>query len=403
LEQKVCVVGLGYIGLPTALSLAANGAPVVGVDTNPVVLEELLAGRLPFDEEGLPELLKAARANIVFSKTCCECALYIVAVATPYLSDTKKIDISQVAGAVKDVLRCCHDNAVIVVESTMPPGTTEKCIRPLLDGSGKNVRIAHAPERVSPGRMLVELTENARVIGADDPKVAEEVRALYSTFCKGEIMLTGIRTAEMTKVVENTYRDISIAFANELAKICRQENIDVYNIIRLANMHPRVNILQPGPGVGGHCIPVDPWFLVGDYPALSPLIHEARKVNDSMPEFVLQRINYILREKCFAPSRVGLYGISYKEDVDDVRESPTLQLLKKVKSALGPDLPVFDPLTKPNLVANQYVSFDEFLAASDLVVIMTAHRHIRENAGKLTGKAVLDTRHCITLEEVYNL
>jgi UDP-N-acetyl-D-mannosaminuronic acid dehydrogenase len=244
--------------------------------------------------------------------------------------------------------------------------------------------------------MVKELVNNARIIGADHLPSAEKVKALYQSFCEAEIVITDIRSAEMSKVVENTFRDINIAFANELAKICRAGNMDVYEIIRIANMHPRVNILQPGPGVGGHCISVDPWFLVGDFPQLSLLIHEARKINDSMPMYVLERIQTIMKENNMTDvSRVGFYGITYKEDVDDVRESPTLQLFEIIEKSLGQAPKCYDPMIKDMLFNSQYADFDEFLEDVDLVVVMVGHSHLKVNGNKLINKIVYDTKHCI--------
>ena len=208
----------------------------------------------------------------------------------------------------------------------------------------------------------------------------------------------------MTKVVENTFRAVNIAFANELAKICRHDNMDVYEIIKICNMHPRVNILQPGPGVGGHCISVDPWFLVGDYPSLTNVINESMKTNDSMPEFVLNRIYEIMKEKGMTDiSRVGLYGLTYKENVDDMRESPTLQLLENQERHLAAPLKVYDPFITNDVVANQYHDLDKFLEDTDLVVIMVNHNEIKENMDKLNGKVVLDTRKCCELPGTYRL
>ncbi|MBQ3601889.1 MAG: nucleotide sugar dehydrogenase, partial [Lachnospiraceae bacterium] len=262
-----------------------------------------------------------------------------------------------------------------------------------------------APERIIPGNMIYELVHNNRTIGADDFQIGEKVKQIYSSFCQGEIVVTDIRTAEMTKVVENTYRDINIAFANELAKICRSDELDVYEIIRIANKHPRVNILTPGPGVGGHCISVDPWFLVGDYPGLANIILTARKINDKMPEFVLQRIKEIMEEKDIkSATRVGLYGLTYKENVDDMRESPSLQLLENMKRHLAAGiLKVYDPFIDKEVVENQYYDFDKFLQDVDLVVIMVGHNHIKENLEKLQGKVVLDTRCVCNLEGTYRL
>ncbi len=253
--------------------------------------------------------------------------------------------------------------------------------------------------------MLHELVHNPRTIGADDRETAETVRNLYASFCEAEIVLTDIRTAEMSKVVENTYRDINIAFANELTKICHEAGMDVYEVIRIANRHPRVNILTPGPGVGGHCISVDPWFLVGDFPNLTLLIHSARNVNDSMPEYVYKRIREIMTEKGISSfSRVGLYGLTYKENVDDTRESPTLQLLDVLKHNETDSAPViYDPFIKDDMVPSQVHDLTEFLAKTDLVVLMVGHDEIKHNPESLTGKAVLDTRNVISLEGVYKL
>jgi UDP-N-acetyl-D-mannosaminuronic acid dehydrogenase len=243
-----------------------------------------------------------------------------------------------------------------------------------------------------PGNMVYELLHNNRTIGADERPIAEKVAKYYSSFCQGQIALTDIKTAEMTKVVENTFRAVNIAFANELTKICDKAGMDVYEVIKICNMHPRVNILQPGPGVGGHCISVDPWFLVGDYPQLSKVIGESMKVNESMPEYVLGKIADIMKENGISdPGRVGLYGLTYKENVDDFRESPTLQLLEHQASHLAEPLKVYDPWIKKDIVKNQYHDFDQFLKDVDLVVIMVKHDHIKENFAKLDGKIVFDT------------
>lgn len=253
--------------------------------------------------------------------------------------------------------------------------------------------------------MIYELLHNNRTIGADDREIGERIKKLYASFCQGEITITDIRTAEMTKVVENTFRDINIAYANELAKICRSDNMDVYEIIRIANKHPRVNILSPGPGVGGHCISVDPWFLVGDYPGLANIVLAARKINDSMPEFVLERVYSIMEENGMSDvGRVGFYGLTYKENVDDIRESPTLQMLKTMKRHLcGNFVKVYDPFIDENIVPNQLHNLDQFLSEIDFVVLLVAHNEIIENMDKLRNKIVLDTRKICDLEGAYRL
>lgn len=408
-RMRISVIGLGYIGLPTALIMAANGNAIIGTDKNKELVAKLNKGEITFEEEGLEQLFKKAVSNkICFTDEYQEADVYIVAVPTPYIKRDKKVDASYVKNAVDEVLTICKKGTIIVVESTISPGTIDKHIRPLIEKHGlkcgEDVHLVHAPERIIPGSMIKELENNNRTIGADDERIGNEIKKLYKTFCKGEIAVTDIKTAEMTKVVENTYRDINIAFANELAKICRTDNMDVYEIIKIANMHPRVNILTPGPGVGGHCISVDPWFLVGDYPGLANIILAARKINDSMPEFVLERISEIMdKEGISDVSRVGLYGLTYKENVDDIRESPTLQLLECMKKHLAHGIKIYDPYIKRNIVENQYQDFDAFLNDVDLVVIMVSHKHIINNIEKLKNKKVLDTRNICGLTEKYTL
>jgi UDP-N-acetyl-D-mannosaminuronic acid dehydrogenase len=408
-KDLINIIGLGYIGLPTALMFASHGVDVVGTDYNQELVYALCQGKTTFEEDGLEELLAEALAKgIRFSSEYIVSDVYIIAVPTPYEKFNKKIDPSFLITAVKNIMNVCPKGATFVIESTVSPGTIDRFIRPVIEANGfingKDINLVHAPERIIPGNMLYELKHNSRTIGADDRLMGEKIKELYGTFCQGEIVVTDIRTAEMTKVVENTFRDINIAFANELTKICRSDNMDVYEIIRIANMHPRVNILQPGPGVGGHCISVDPWFLVGDYPGLANIILAARKINDSMPEFVLERVREIMKEKGMTDlSRVGLYGLTYKENVDDLRESPTLQLLESMEKHLAPGLKVYDPFVKREVVENQYDNLDDFLNAVDLVVIMVSHDEIKEQVGKLQGKTVLDTKNICNTEGTYKL
>lgn len=402
----VSVIGLGYIGLPTALMLAVNGNKVIGMDRDMQIVQELNSRKLTFCEKGLSELFQGAiDNNIEFTTEYPMAEIYIVAVPTPYDRNSKKVEMRYVVNAVKEVLSVCPDDSVIVIESTVSPGSINRYIRPLIEKSKKSAKLAHAPERIIPGSMIYELEHNSRTIGVDDPDTGKMLKELYGSFCKGEIVLTDIRSAEMSKVVENTYRDINIAFANELAKICRSDDMDVYEIIRLANRHPRVNILTPGPGVGGHCISVDPWFLVGDYPGLANIILAARKINDSMPEFVLSRIAEIMRSEGLTDiSRVGLYGLTYKEDVDDVRESPSLQLLDSMRRHLAAPLLCYDPLVKKKIVERQEFDLNTFLEKTDFVVIMVGHKEIIQNSRMLEKKIVLDTRKCIEgVKNVYYL
>lgn len=395
------IVGLGYIGLPTALMLASKGNSVVGTDYNKQLVETLNTGKTTFEEEGLETLfLDAVAENIKFTTEYESSDMYIVTVPTPYEKDNKQIDPSFVISAVEAVMNNCKKGAIVVIESTVSPGTIDKFVRPIIKSKnfkiGEDIHLVHAPERILPGNMIHELKHNSRTIGADSIEIGEKVKAIYQTFCEAEIVVTDIRTAEMTKVVENTFRDINIAFANELTKICRSDDMDVHEIIKIANMHPRVNILNPGPGVGGHCISVDPWFLVGDYPGLANIILTAREINDSMPEFVLERIHTIMKEHNMKDlSRVGLYGLTYKQDVDDVRESPTLQLLENMEKHLAPALKVYDPMIHKKIVESQYLNFDDFLNDIDFIVVMVSHSHLKQHIDKINGKIVLDTQNIV--------
>ena len=403
------VIGLGYIGLPTALMMASHGVEVIGTDNNSELVSMLNEGKTTFKEKGLDELFEnAVKGGIKFTTEYQVTDTYIVSVPTPYDKFSKNVDPAYVISAVKQVLEVAPKGATVVIESTVSPGTIEKYIRPVIEDHGfkigEDINLVHAPERIIPGNMVYELLHNNRTIGADDAAIGEKIKKLYSSFCQGEIVITDIKTAEMTKVVENTYRAVNIAFANELAKICRHDDLDVYEIIKICNMHPRVNILQPGPGVGGHCISVDPWFLVGDYPSLTNIINESMKTNDGMPDFVLNRICEIMRENNISDySKVGLYGLTYKENVDDMRESPTLQLLESQARHLANGLKVYDPFIKKDVVDNQYHDLDEFLKDIDLVVIMVKHAEIIDNQEKLSGKLVLDCHNVIKGSEVYHI
>ena len=405
----VNVIGLGYIGLPTALMMASHGIEVVGTNHSQGKVDMLKSGRTTFQEKGLDELFQAALdGGIRFTTEYQVADVYIVSVQTPYDEFTKKVDMSYVNAAIGDVLKVAPKGAVIVVESTISPGSIDRYVRPYVEARGfkigEDIHLVHAPERIIPGNMVYELLHNNRTIGADDRAIGEQIAKLYASFCQGEIVVTDIKTAEMTKVIENTFRCVNIAFANELAKICRHDGMDVYEIIRICNMHPRVNILNPGPGVGGHCIPVDPWFLVGDYPSLTKVIGESLQVNASMPEYVLERIHAIMEEKGISDvGRVGLYGLTFKENVDDYRESPTLQLLDFQKKHLGTPLKVYDPFIEKDLVQNQYHDLDAFLDGIDLVVLMVKHNEIRENMEKLKGKIVLDCHNICSLEGTYHI
>lgn len=404
------VIGLGYIGLPTALMMASHGVEVVGTDYNPELVDTLKAGKTTFKEKGLDELFaEAMKGGIRFTTEYQKTDTYIISVPTPYDKFSKKVDACYVVAAVKEVMKVCPKGAVVVVESTVSPGTMDRFVRPVVEEAGfkigEDLHLVHAPERIIPGNMVYELLHNNRTIGADCREIGEKVKSYYASFCQGEIVVTDIRTAEMTKVVENTFRAVNIAFANELSRICRHDNLDVYEIIRICNMHPRVNILNPGPGVGGHCISVDPWFLVGDYPQLAKVIDESMKTNDSQPAFVLNRIHEIMKENDISdPKKVGLYGLTYKENVDDYRESPTLQLLELQEKSLAIPLKCYDPfLEKQKITESQVDNFEEFLEGTDIVVIMVKHQHILDYVDKLNGKIILDCCNVLKKDGVYHI
>lgn len=398
---KLNIIGLGYIGLPTALMFAANGVDVVGTDLNEKLVATLNEGKLTFEEDGLETVFnKALDKGIKFKTEYEKTNKYIITVPTPYMAVSKQIDAKYVIAATKQVLEVCEPNTILVIESTISPGTIDKFVRPIIEEKGlkigEDIHLVHAPERIIPGKMVYELEHNSRTIGADSKEIGEEVKSWYESFCKNEIVVTDIKTAEMSKVVENTFRDINIAFANELAKMCDKEGMDIYELIRIANKHPRVNILTPGPGVGGHCISVDPWFLVGDYPDIVNVVLGAREVNDSMPQYVFDKIHKIMKENNIKDySKVGLYGLTYKENVDDMRESPTLQLLDIFEKYNIDDIKIYDPFIKEKKLENQVMDMNSFLNNTELVVVLVNHDEIKNNQALLSEKVVYDTRNVI--------
>ncbi len=404
------VIGLGYIGLPTALMFASNGIEVVGTDLNEKLVNTLNSGRLTFEEKGIEDIFnKAVNSGIKFSTEYIKTNKYLITVPTPYMADSKKIDAEYVISATKQVMEVCEKGTILIIESTISPGTIDRYVRPVIEEKGfvigEDIHLVHAPERIIPGNMIYELEYNSRTVGADNREVGEEVKNLYKSFCKGDIVVTDIKTAEMSKVVENTFRDINIAFANELAKICDKEGMDVYELIKIANKHPRVNILSPGPGVGGHCISVDPWFLVGDYPDLVNIILSAREVNDGAPQYVFDKIHRIMKENNINDfSKVGLYGLTYKENVDDMRESPTLQLLERFEKYNISNFKIYDPMIKEQKFDTQCTSLDEFLDGLELVVILVGHDEIKIKENVLKEKIVFDTRNIINnVEKLYKI
>lgn len=336
--RTVCVVGLGYIGLPTAVVLATHGASVVGVEIRSDVVARVNAGKLPFEEPDLAHELRRAvdSGSLSASTDVPEADTYILAVPTPQLPD-HSADLAAVEAAARAVAAYLQPGNLVVLESTVSPGSTERLAELILrerpdlsleEGAPNQVLVAHCPERVLPGRIMTELIHNDRVIGGLTSSAAQRAASVYGTFCQGELLLTTAAAAELTKLAENSYRDVNIAFANELAIIAEKFGINPWEVIALANRHPRVNILSPGPGVGGHCIAIDPWFIVAAAPEEARLIRTAREVNDSKPDYVLAQVGQAL-EGNVSP-RIAALGLAFKADVDDLRESPAVEIVERL-------------------------------------------------------------------------
>ncbi|MCC6146932.1 MAG: nucleotide sugar dehydrogenase [Anaerolineaceae bacterium] len=401
--EKVCVIGLGYIGLPTAATLAAHSLQVTGVDTNAHVVSNLQNGQVHIREGGLNALvqsvLEAGRLTIRSAPEKADA--FIIAVPTPFYED-KRADLSAVMRATEAIAPVLAPGNLVVLESTSPPGTTRNLVVPILERSGlkagRDFYVAYSPERVLPGQILRELVENARVIGGIDAASAEAGCDLYRIFVKGEIILTDCTTAEMVKLMENTSRDINIAIANEFSRLADHLGIDIWEAVKIANLHPRVNILQPGPGVGGHCISVDPWFLVEAAPHLTPLIRTARQVNDAQPRFVLQIIERAAGGS-LAGMRIGILGLSYKPNVDDLRESPAIQIAYLLKEA-GAVITAYEPNCPAAVLEglNTVSALQPAVQNAELLVLLVAHETFRQlqpqELVQLTpARAVVDCVH----------
>ncbi len=409
-DGTIAVIGMGYIGLPTATVLATRGIQVTGVDINPRIVEAISRGEAPFVEPDLAVAVSGAVAmgRLTMSRDVPDVDAYIIAVPTPFNPD-HSADLSYVQAAAEQVAPHLRPGAIVVLESTSPPGTTDKvsrwigALRPDLKmphdaGSIADIYVAHCPERVLPGRIMIEMITNNRVVGGLTNRCAERAATIYRVFSQGEILLTDAGSAEMAKLVENAYRDVNIAFANELSLIAESLRLDVWEIIRLANQHPRVKILAPGPGVGGHCIPVDPWFIVSAAPELARLIRTAREVNDHKPHHVAEQV--IAKAQRFRSPSIACLGLTFKANVDDIRESPAIEVVGLIAQAL-PEVEILlaDPYVDtvpPRLTSNanlRMAGAGEAVDRADIIVLLVEHdafkslRHTRHN-----GKVVYDTR-----------
>jgi len=407
--NTVCVVGLGYIGLPTAAVLASKDVKVIGVDVNPSTVEAVNRGDVPFVEPDLATYVAGAvRQSTLRATEAPEPAdAFIVAVPTPFHGDHEP-DLSFIKAAAQAIAPVLQGGELLILESTSPPGATREMAewvleaRPDLSLEGSEgrpqIHVAHCPERVLPGRVMIELVTNDRIVGGLTPEAAQMAKDLYAIFCQGEILLTDAVTAEMAKLVENSFRDVNIAFANELSLIADKVGVDVWELIRLANHHPRVNILQPGPGVGGHCIAVDPWFLVDAAPEQARIIRTAREVNDSKPRAVADRVLDVVRGA--EHPTVAALGLSFKADIDDVRESPAAEIVKLLATARHDmDVLVVDPhvRTLPAALAAfprvRLVGLEAAVAAADVVALLVDHSAFKLKREVLRGaRALVDTR-----------
>ncbi|WP_416417143.1 UDP-N-acetyl-D-mannosamine dehydrogenase [Paenarthrobacter aromaticivorans] len=419
--KRVAVIGLGYIGLPTAAILATNGVEVIGVDVNQRTVDAVNAGQVPFVEPDLGVHVSGAvsQGHLSASTSTPQADAYIVAVPTPFKED-RSADLSYIEAAARAIAPQLQGGELLILESTSPPGATEHMaqyilnLRPdlSLDGSDSKpaILVAHCPERVLPGRVMIELVTNDRIVGGMTAEAAEKAKNLYAVFCQGEILTTDAVTAEMAKLVENSYRDVNIAFANELSVISDKLGIDVWELIRLANHHPRVNILQPGPGVGGHCIAVDPWFIVAAAPEESRLIRTAREVNDAKPEWVFQKVVAAL-ETLPTTAEVSVLGLAFKANIDDLRESPAIEIAAHLADALQDRrINVAEPHVEelPKQLAGrsnvELVSIEDSIQRSDVVVVLVDHDDVKAVAPELlSGKIVIDTRGALNLDpEIVN-
>ena len=401
-KPTLSVIGLGYIGLPTAVAFALNGWNVTGVDVNNGVVDLINDGILPFEDENMEDALnEVLEAGSFRAQTTQQPAdVYIIAVPTPFHSD-KTADLSYIQAAAEALGPLVKDGDLVVLESTSPPGTTKKMahwVAATSPTAAQSVMYAHAPERVLPGRILVEIVDNDRIVGGLTPEATRRARDVYASFCLGQIHTTDARTAELSKLAENSFRDVNIAFANELSVICDGLGIDVWELISLANRHPRVNILQPGPGVGGHCIAVDPWFVVEAAPEVTDLIRTARKVNDAKPGWITKKIEAALDAD--AQGAVSLFGLAFKPNIDDLRESPAVAIALELASqrpktaikVVEPHVTALPPVLQ-DLDNVELVSIDEALDSTDVVALLVDHSvFLGIEPALLVGKTVIDTR-----------
>ena len=408
--MKLCICGLGYIGLPTAAMFASNGVSVSGVEVNQHAIDMINKGKIHIVEPGLGEVVKKAVENglLTASRTATEADGYIICVPTPFKGQNHEPDLSYVEEAAREIAPYIRKGNTVILESTSPVGSTQIVadiiakIRPELkvaseDSEECDVYVAYCPERVLPGKIMSELVNNDRIVGGINRISAEKAADIYAVFVKGELLKTNARTAEMSKLTENAFRDVNIAFANELSLICDRLKIDVWELIELANHHPRVNILNPGPGVGGHCIAVDPWFIVSKTPDLAKMINTARNVNDGKPEWVKQKVRDAIVGLNKTSLKIACLGLAFKPDIDDLRESPSVYITRDLSREFPGTVVAVEPNISelPSALRDSDVSLVDLDSAlkADVIVLLVDHREFKNNVPKLSSDQVLiDTR-----------
>lgn len=402
--MKITVIGLGYIGLPTAIMFANHGQQVIGIDVKKNVIEMLNEGKLHIEEPGLKEELDCAisSGNFTAQLEMEESDAFIISVPTPNLPDAyRSCDLTYVEDAVQKIIPFLKRGNVVILESTIAPRTTEDVVKPLLENAGftigEDLFLVHCPERVLPGKIIHELVHNNRIIGGVTPNCVEAGKRVYGVFVKGELIEASAGAAELSKLMENTYRDVNIALSNELSKIGEALHINALEVIEMANKHPRVNIHSPGPGVGGHCLAVDPYFIVSAAPEQTPLIQQARAINNSMPNFILDKINEFMEK--INGKKITICGVTYKGDVDDIRESPALKVIQLLDEQTDFTLSIFDPHVKKPWIETD---FEEAVHSADLLVILSNHSEFKwiteENLNSMNQKNIFDTKGIIQIK-----
>jgi len=400
--MKLTTVGLGYIGLPTSIMFAKHGVDVVGVDIKQEAVDMLNGGQIHIEEPGLQEALEEVLETGKFraSTKAEEADAYIIAVPTPNKEDEfKSCDISIVMSGVESIVPLLKSGDTVIVESTIAPRTMDDHVAPYLEEQGfkigEDIYLVHCPERVLPGKIMEELIYNNRIVGGMTPACVEAGKKVYGTFVKGEMIETRAKTAEMSKLMENTYRDVNIALANELAKICNHLDINVHEVIEMANKHPRVNVHTPGPGVGGHCLAVDPYFIISEAPEQSPLIQLARSINVSMPEYVVNYTKDILSK--LNSNKVTVFGLTYKGDVDDIRESPAFDIYELLRKEESIEVNTYDPHVKMDFVEKD---LKEAVKDSSLVLVLSDHSEFKilkdEDFETMKDRVIFDTKNVMS-------